>query len=917
MQLSGRLSFLAGFLMLSAVPLSAQVPHLITYQGRINSAGTSFNGDGAFKFALFNPTSGTFYWRNDGVIAPGEPATFVQVAVTNGLFTIILGDATIPGMAAIPPGVFNSPEVSLRIWFNDGVKGWAMLLPDQRITAVGYALMADTVRDGAITGAKLAPGSVDAGRLAPGAAYSNLVSSGSSPVPPTGMILSTDPNSTDLLRAGYVRLSRLEADSGEAWQELVVNGAPPTPRAGHYAVWTSTELLIWGGGAENPVSGGRYDPVANTWRPISTIGAPPALANGSAIWTGSEMIIWGGTATNGFPASIGARYNPTTDYWRPTSTNGAPFARDYHAAVWTGTEMIIWGGENQTTNLNTGARYNIASDSWTPVSTVSAPSARFRHTAVWTGSRMIVWGGGTDLFNNTNGGGIYNPAANTWIATPLANAPAGRQLHSAVWTGSEMIVWGGQNGSAPTGTFNSGGRFHVVSNIWISMSTNQFPRSDHRAVWTGSRMIVTGGSVQGPGDTLSYKFDPITDTWSAASAPPFPYALFLRRGHSATWTGTEMIVWGGIDGISSTDTGIRYNDAANTWTSTFRPDQPFPRAYHSAVWTGTELLIWGGYDGSSIYAGHRYHLGSNTWRAISAAGGPSLTFDHTAIWTGTEMIVWGGKTSPVGGGNPVNTGARFNPISSSWTPLPTAGAPSARSRHTAIWTGTNMIVWGGINGTTYPADGAIYNPASNVWSPLPASALTGRVGHSAVWASGYMTVWGGSNATAYLSTGARYQSESNLWLSVRTNNMPVERANHTAVTDGFEMIVWGGRNATNVLNNGARYNPRSDIWEGLSLTAVPFRRTLHSAVWTGKEMIVWGGESQFQFTYERTGGRYDPRTATWSATTLIDTPVAKAQHTAVWTGNEMLLWGGRTASAYSAALYSFQPPRPLYLYLRQ
>ena len=907
--------FTAGLLILSSLLLPAQVPHLITYQGRVNSGSSPFNGTGGFKFALLNPNTGTFYWRNDGVVSPGEPSTFVQVNVTNGLFTIILGDTTLPGMAAISPGVFSGPDVSLRIWFNDGVNGWAQLLPDQRITAVAYALMADGIRDGAVTAAKLAAGSVDATRLAPNAAYSNLISSGSSPVPGTGMILSTDPNALDLLRSGYVRLSRLEADSGELWQQRVVDGAPPTPRAGHHAFWTGAELLVWGGGAESPNSGGRYDPVANTWRPVSSVGTPMPLGSSTAIWTGSELIIWGGAATNGFPTSIGARYNPTTDYWRLIETNGAPFPRTGHSAVWTGTEMIIWGGENQTTNLNTGGRYNIASDSWTPVSTVNAPSARFRHKAVWTGSRMIVWGGGTDLFNNTNGGGIYNPVANTWTATPLANAPAGRQLHSAVWSGTEMIVWGGQSGSASTNTFNSGGRFHVASNIWISMSTNQFPRTDHRAVWTGSRMIINGGSVQGAGDTLSYIFNPADNTWTAASLPPFPYALFNRRNHSATWTGTEMIVWGGIDGISSTDTGIRYNDAANTWTPTFRPDQPFARAYHSAAWTGTELLIWGGYDGSSIYTGHRYHVGSNTWRAIPTAGGPGPIFDHTAIWTGTEMIVWGGKTSPVGAGNPVNTGARFNPSFNTWSAMTNLGAPSARSRHTAIWTGTNMIVWGGVNGSTYLADGATYNPASNTWSALPASGLPGRVGHSAIWTGGYMTVWGGSNATVYFNTGARYQVESNLWLTVRTNNAPVERANHSAVTDGFELMIWGGRNSTNVLNTGARYNPRSDIWEGFSITSVPLRRTWHSAVWTGKEMIVWGGEGQFG--YERTGGRYDPRTGTWTPTTLTDAPTAKGQATAVWTGTEMLLWGGRGSSAYSASLHSFQPPRPLYLYMRQ
>jgi hypothetical protein len=71
------------------------------------------------------------------------------------------------------------------------------------------------------------------------------------------------------------------------------------------------------------------------------------------------------------------------------------------------------------------------------------------------------------------------------------------------------------------------------------------------------------------------------------------------------------------------------------------------------------------------------------------------------------------------------------------------------------------------------------------------------------------------------------------------------------------MIVWGGF-ATNTLglNTGGRYNPASDTWIATSLTNVPESRYAHTAVWTDNEMIVWGGTgSEFGFN---TGGRYDP-----------------------------------------------------------
>ena len=125
---------------------------------------------------------------------------------------------------------------------------------------------------------------------------------------------------------------------------------------------------------------------------------PDARRDHAAVWTGSEMIVWGGA--NGVIGyfNTGGRYNPATDSWTATSTAGAPTARsqDTPTAVWTGSEMIVWGGWNGGV-LNTGGRYNPSTDSWTATSTTDAPTARVGHTAVWTDNEMIVWGATDDL----------------------------------------------------------------------------------------------------------------------------------------------------------------------------------------------------------------------------------------------------------------------------------------------------------------------------------------------------------------------------------------------------------------------------------------------------------------------------------------------------------------------------------------
>jgi len=83
------------------------------------------------------------YWSNDGTSsAGGEPSAEVSVGVTNGLFTVVLGDTTIPNMAAISAALFNQPNLQLLIWFNDGVKGFAALSPAQNLTPAPYAAFA-------------------------------------------------------------------------------------------------------------------------------------------------------------------------------------------------------------------------------------------------------------------------------------------------------------------------------------------------------------------------------------------------------------------------------------------------------------------------------------------------------------------------------------------------------------------------------------------------------------------------------------------------------------------------------------------------------------------------------------------------------------------------------------------------------
>ncbi len=330
----------------------------------------------------------------------------------------------------------------------------------------------------------------------------------------------------------------------EGWEPMTAVN-PPEGRAHHSTIWTGTEMIVWGGGPSGLNTGGRYDPALNTWTPTSiSANVPTARYSHTAVWTGSEMIIWGGFSVTLNELNTGGRYNPVSDTWTATSVAGVPSARFDHVAVWTGTEMIVSKGQSQSA-VNAGGRYNPSTNSWQSIaSDQNYPAEMTGTTAVWTGNYMVIWGG-FDGNNALNTGGRYNPSSNSWLPISLTNAPDARFGHTAIWTGSEMIVWGGGPVVQTDQSFNSGGRYNPVSDSWQPTSTAPgvpFPRAHHSAVWTGSEMIIWGGEyliVTRSGA----RYSPSTDTWKPTAVGP--NSPEDRIDHGAVWDGSKMILWGG------------------------------------------------------------------------------------------------------------------------------------------------------------------------------------------------------------------------------------------------------------------------------------------------------------------------------------------------------------------------------------
>lgn len=328
------------------------------------------------------------------------------------------------------------------------------------------------------------------------------------------------------------------------------------------------------------------------------------------------------------------------------------------------------------------------------------PTPVDRHTAVWTGDRVIFWGGNDAFPLESNGyrqvakspradGGIYDPGADAWTPVPTAPVPP-RLNHVAVWSGTEMIVFCGEG---PKGPLSAGAAFNPKKNRWRKISTlgAPTPRTLAAAVWTGERMVVAGGvDERGVAAGGAFAYDPKRDRWEQYAPPP------PRTDARMVWTGQEVIVWGTEAGIPG---GERLR-ADGSWVRLPTDGAPtHPEA--AAVWGGGSLLVWGGVDPQSIQvaAGARWSSKTDAWSPIDHSGAYAR-FSPAVVSTGDLMLVLG---EPVGDDDgSVGSLDIYNVELNRWW---TIRGPYPSADIAAVWTGTELIAWGGFDGTNMSPTG--------------------------------------------------------------------------------------------------------------------------------------------------------------------------------------------------------------------
>lgn len=322
------------------------------------------------------------------------------------------------------------------------------------------------------------------------------------------------------------------------------------------------------------------------------------------------------------------------------------------------------------------------------------------------------------------------------------------------------------------------------------------------------------------------------------------------------------------------------------------------RYAHASVWTGTEVIVWGGIHKPSdpepdLSDGAIYIPAADTWRRIAPAP-EGMSGPARAVWTGSEMIV----RTDHGSEGPVQLAA-YDPISDTWEEIP-ADPLAAAEGYVMAWTGEEVVFLGGSSGDVMAgAGGAAYNPSTQAWRPVPAPPYGTRRYPAAVWTGTELLVWGGTTscATDGSSTcvdnpvdGAAYDPATDSWRIISATGAPqgpVE--SNTGTWTGSEMIVFQTGDCSEPCSRAFAYDPATDAWRaGAQVTGLSY--SLHLAVWNGTAMYVWDVTGA--------GFSYDPERDLWTAIDRGSLMASRYNGTWAWTGTGVLEWGGWNGAAF-------------------
>ena len=224
---------------------------------------------------------------------------------------------------------------------------------------------------------------------------------------------------------------------------------------------------------------------------------------------------------------------------------------------------------------------------------------------------------------------------------------------------------------------------------WTELEGGPGYRDGAAVVWSGSELFVWGGVSGDEGSPVrddGASYDPATQTWTDLPAAP----IGLHRAHGV-WTGSELLLWGEYHPEQQTDvpksdyaTVLAYDPSARTWRTL--PSSPHLPAWGGAwTWTGTELVVFGGgrTDDATAVSGAALDPAAGSWRELPEAPLPMNLAN--AAWASDEVVFLGAALDL---GNhsttPTAVALAYRPATDAWRVLPTPPLSPQASDITAV-----------------------------------------------------------------------------------------------------------------------------------------------------------------------------------------------------------------------------------------